>query len=52
MKRTARKYPPDAASKRDELLLIIGGIVMLAAIAAPVVWFVGAMLSGNLVFTG
>lgn len=52
MKRTARKYPPNAASRRDDLLLIIGGIVMWALILAPVVRFAGALLSGNLVWTG
>jgi hypothetical protein len=44
MKRTARKYPPDAASGRDNILVIIGGIVVWALILAPIAWWLGAML--------
>lgn len=50
MKRTARKYP--LPSRTHDLLLILAAIVVWALLLAPVVWFIGALASGNLTFTG
>lgn len=43
MKRTARKYRPDAASARDSRLLIVGGIAVWGLILAPIAWWLGAL---------
>jgi hypothetical protein len=42
MKRTARKYQP--ASRTENTLVMIGGIVVWGMILAPLAWWLGGLL--------
>ena len=44
-----RRQKADEAENR---WMIIGGIVALAIVLAPVVWLAGALLSGNIIWHG